>query len=402
MESDIVTAWVKARIKGYNGLPRGSPTESSYFDNSLHTSDRYSIGFSFVPKKDIPGTDMVMGFDYDHSIKHQLPPGFRYAMRIVTTFLDPGLYSDPYCDEPYVYGPALSSFFAFRIGEQTEKISTQEQLARLEKEADGVVEEGADGSGEVIREEKGMPTQWKKRRKHFLDAKALAGFTFEKGRMYHADFFNPYIDFANFALILPGGFSISVAKYIDEKTHHLRFVLKNRKTEEVFFVVLMKLLFGKELENRLQSEKRLDQENSHSAEKGLGSEKKLEQEKTQSGFDGAKKEEDREYSTMNGTRAAEASVPSQPTERSVGGPTHEEPEDEGSDDNDPTAAQSLANSIYGVYAALGFTNPSSSESEASSREISPKPSKMSLDQQIDDMDDATVESFLKNKHSSAK
>lgn len=251
VDGDIVTAWIRVRIKDYNGLPRNSPTSSSYFDHKLHISDRYSIAFSFVPKRDVSGDDLVMGFDYDHSIKHQLPPGFKYAMKIATSLLDPGLYSDPYSDEPYLYGPALSSFFAFRIGELTDSVTPDEQLANLDNEGDGVIEEGAEGSGFSIRKDQQVPSKWKKRRKHFLDSQALSNFTFEKGRMYHADFFNPHLDFANFSLRLPG-FSISVAKYIDEKTHHLRFVLKNRATEDVLFVVFFKLLFGMELEERLK------------------------------------------------------------------------------------------------------------------------------------------------------
>jgi hypothetical protein len=255
IESDILSAWIRVRIKDYHGLPRDSPASSSYFNHPQHTADRYYIAYSFVPKKDMPGSDLVMGFDYGHSIKHQLPPGFRYAMKIATSMLDPGLYSDAYSDEPYLYGPALSSFFAFRIGERTSAMSPSDQLAKLEQESDCVIEEGAYGSGAEIRKATNMPPKWKNRRKFYLDSKALADFTFERGRMYHADFFNPHLDFANFSLRLPG-FSISVARYVDEKTHHLRYVLKNRTTEEVLFVVIFKLLFGQELEETLEKEKR--------------------------------------------------------------------------------------------------------------------------------------------------
>jgi len=140
--------------------------------------------------------------------------------------LDPGLYSDAYSDNPYLYGPALSGLFTLNIGEKTDDVSAQDQLSALEKATGGVVEEGATGTGKLIRKSQNIPSKWKKRRKRFLDAQALSNFTFERGRMYHADFFNPHLDFANFSLRLPG-FSISVAKYIDEKTHHLRYVLKN-------------------------------------------------------------------------------------------------------------------------------------------------------------------------------
>ena len=62
VESELVDAWVRVRIKDYHGLPRSSPASSSYFDHPQHTSDRYSIAYSFVPKQDMSGSDLVMGF----------------------------------------------------------------------------------------------------------------------------------------------------------------------------------------------------------------------------------------------------------------------------------------------------------------------------------------------------
>lgn len=50
--------------------------------------------------------------------------------------------------------------------------------------------------------------------------------------------------YADFSLRLPG-FSIKVAKYIDAKNHQLRYVLKNKSTGDVYFVVLFTLLLGK-------------------------------------------------------------------------------------------------------------------------------------------------------------
>ena len=64
IENDLMTCHLKVKIRDYHGLPRNSPSSSDYFSHPLHTSDRYSIGFSFVPKKDIPGQDLVTGFDF--------------------------------------------------------------------------------------------------------------------------------------------------------------------------------------------------------------------------------------------------------------------------------------------------------------------------------------------------
>ncbi|KAF1832817.1 DUF1769-domain-containing protein [Decorospora gaudefroyi] len=398
VESDSVTAWIRVRIKGYHGLPRGSPSSSSYFDHEQHVSDRYSIAYSFIPKHDMSGSDLVMGFDYGHSIKHQLPPGFRYAMKIATSVLDPGIYSDAYSDEPYLYGPALSSFFAFRIGDRTSEVSAEDQLARLAQETDGVTEEGAEGSGKEARKASGMPSKWKKRRKHYLDAQALSDFTFEKGRMYHADFFNPHLDFANFSLRLPG-FSISVARYVDEKTHHLRYVLRNRTTEEVLFVVLFKLLFGQELDDTLERQKGQEEKNDVPVaadgpiSKGTGHDeltKVIAAEESERRASQRRAEVERKQADSAERRSTEPE------------PRGEYQGDQSYMGQATSAASNLANSVVAVYAALGFGTSSSesSESEASSRSSSPQRDKSSMALEIDDMDNATVERYLQSRYGS--
>jgi hypothetical protein len=387
IESDLVTCYLKVRIRDYHGLPHGSPSSSPYFDHKLHTSDRYSVAYSFVPKKDLSGADIVLGFDYDHSIKHQLPPGFKYAMKIATSMLDPGLYSDAYCDEPYLYGPALSGLFTLNIGEKTDVVSATEQLQQLDQQTGGVVEEGGTGSGQTIRKQHNIPSKWKKRRKHFLDASALGSFTFEKGRMYHADFFNPHLDFANFSLRLPG-FSISVAKYIDEKTHHLRYVLKNRSTGEVLFVVFFKLLFGEELEQTLESKK--------GEEKREGNQNEVVGDDVVSA---RSKEQDRRVLPEGATTA-----PKENEQNSMKSVESEQTEEE-SMYSATAAMTSLTNNIYAACVAMGLwddTSSSHSSSEPRSRDPSPNPSGRSLEARVDDMDDATVEKFLQSRHSNAQ
>lgn len=83
IESDLLTAHLHIRIRDYHGLPPTSPPTCPYFHHPAHTSDRYSISYSFIPKQPIPGSQLVMGFDYGHSVKHQLPPGTKTALKIV-------------------------------------------------------------------------------------------------------------------------------------------------------------------------------------------------------------------------------------------------------------------------------------------------------------------------------
>ncbi|KAF2482681.1 hypothetical protein BDY17DRAFT_164346 [Neohortaea acidophila] len=249
IENEFIRAKLKVRIRGYRGLPSSCPSSSPYFENAAHLKDQYSIAFSFVPKKDLPSLDAIWGNDFDHPVRDRLPPGFNTAFRIVKEFIDPGLECDAYADEPWLYGPALSCWFGLRIGE---KMEPGTELLEA-PEANDVLKEGADGSGADIRQQHALPDNNEKRRKFFLSKAHREGFTFEKDRLYQVDFFNPYLDFGNFALKLPG-FSIKVIKYIDEKSHTLRYVFKNRVTEEVYLCVNLNLLWGDQLQRALKAD----------------------------------------------------------------------------------------------------------------------------------------------------
>jgi hypothetical protein len=188
----------------------------------------------------------------DHPVRDRLPPGFNTAFKIVKEFIDPGLQCDAYADEPWLYGPSLSCWFAFRLGERVEE--GQDFPAPGEE---NVTREGADGSGQEERERLGLPENNEKRRKYFLDAKHREGFVFQKGRCYEADFFNPYLDFGNCALKLPG-FSLNVIKYVDQKSHCLRYVFKNRESGDVYLNVNIALLWDEDLRKAVEADKEGD------------------------------------------------------------------------------------------------------------------------------------------------
>jgi hypothetical protein len=183
-----------ARIQNYRGLPEGAAKTSPYFSHPQHTSDLYSLAFDFTLKEDINGHDLVFGNDFDHPIKDKLPPGFNQAFNLVKWFIDPGLYGDVYSDEPYLYGPLLSSMNTLRIGPKDDKAQEKIEEERANQEL-VVIEEGADGDGQEVREEKKLPDTGAARKKHFLTEAHLKDFTFEKGRQYSNDFYNPYLDF---------------------------------------------------------------------------------------------------------------------------------------------------------------------------------------------------------------
>ncbi|KAI9816021.1 MAG: hypothetical protein M1827_002013 [Pycnora praestabilis] len=235
-----IEAHINVRIQKYRGLPQGSPATSPYFSHPLHKSDAYSIAFTFVPKENIKGNDLLFGNDFDHPIRDKLPPGFSTALKIAKWAVDPGMDGDVYADQPYLYSPALSSWNAFYVGDMTEKLSAV---------GDGhekmVLEEGGAGEGLQLREEKGIPADAKLRMKHFLDEDKRKEFDFEKGRLYQADFFNPYLDFNDFALKLPG-FHLSMIDRWDGQP--LRYVLRNKETKQVYLVILLTLVLKEDVE----------------------------------------------------------------------------------------------------------------------------------------------------------
>jgi hypothetical protein len=157
------------------------------------------------PPTGIPATDLQFGNDFDHPIRDRLPPGFGTAMNIVKWWIDPGLEGDPYADVPYLYGPALSSFNAVHVG-----------AGEVDDALGGLwVEEGGDEAGLAWRRNvAGAPDDAKARMKWALKAGNKERWTWEYGRSYGVDFFNPYIDFNEFALRLPG-FNLPMMKYWD-------------------------------------------------------------------------------------------------------------------------------------------------------------------------------------------
>lgn len=240
LSSEHLEARIHVRIKDYRGLPKNSPSTSPYFSNPQHPYDRYSISFSFTPKRSIAGNALVFGNDFDHPIRDRLPPLFDKAFGIVKWWIDPGLDGDVYGDEPYLYGALLSSINVLRIGGKGDTKKTVDPKEDEEGEV-VVYEEGAEGDGQEIRDMHGIPAAPAQRQKHFLNEQKRKDFEFEAGREHKCDFFNPYLDFNEFALKLGYGLPpISIIGHWDGQP--LRYVLKDRETNKELFVVIFQLV----------------------------------------------------------------------------------------------------------------------------------------------------------------
>ncbi|ORY70287.1 uncharacterized protein BCR38DRAFT_421694 [Pseudomassariella vexata] len=247
---------LNVRVQNYRGLPRNSPETSAYFSTAPHdyNKDQYSICFRFTPKKPaatvdqpdskdprtgdettekpaingISAQDLQFGNDFDHPIRDRLPPGFNTALSIVKWWIDPGLDGDAYADEPYLYGPALSSFNSVHVGK-----------GEYDPKKGGLFfEEGGDEAGLEARRAIGAPDTSKERMKWALKKESKEKWVFEYGKTYGVDFFNPYLDFGDFSLKLPG-FTLPIMKYWDGQG--LRYVLRNKSTENTYLVILFSL-----------------------------------------------------------------------------------------------------------------------------------------------------------------
>ncbi|KAF1354514.1 DUF1769-domain-containing protein [Lizonia empirigonia] len=215
---------------------------SSDLIDAQHPYDRYSISFSFVPKHDISGDKLVFGNDFEHPIRDRLPPLFDKAFGIVKWWIDPGLDGDVYGDEPYLYGALLSSINVLRIGDKTDGADAASGTAAARQSGEAVVyTEGADGSGDEVRKQHNIPASSSQRQKYFLTETNRKNFTFEAGREYKCDFFNPYLDFNEFALKIGYGLpNISIIGHWDGQP--LRYTLKNKETNTELFVVVIQLM----------------------------------------------------------------------------------------------------------------------------------------------------------------
>ena len=235
----------------------------------------------------------MFGNDFDKPVRDRLPPGFGTAFRIVKWGIDPGLDGDMYADKPYLYGNALSSFNVIRVGSkkdgENDEIRRRQDEVILEGPSQSSTNDDDDDEDNATKTnnknenndtDEQEPSQWRldrsipptasDRKKYLLTPAHQSHWEWEAGRTYSFDFFNPYLDFNNFALKLPG-FSLSLLGYLGG-TDFLRYVLRDKNSEkgECLFVVVFSLL-------KVEDGEREEKEEEDEAKKLKG--KKMEEEK---------------------------------------------------------------------------------------------------------------------------
>ncbi|KAF3924752.1 hypothetical protein AA313_de0209772 [Arthrobotrys entomopaga] len=229
-DTPLISTDLLVRIEGFRSSDSTLPSTSPYFTTPPHSTnkDKYSISLSPLTfKKSINGNDLVLGNDFDHSISKNLPPGFNLAWKVARWVIDPGLDGDPWAEKPWMEGRVLSSVNVLDVGGHRRR-----QERDKEDRVVGILEEGLYKTKLKNGEE--IPREAAARMKFFVQEEKRKGFEFEVGERYWVDFFNPYLDFNEFALHLPG-ISIHILQYWDGQP--LRYVLKNRVDQTVYLVI---------------------------------------------------------------------------------------------------------------------------------------------------------------------
>lgn len=196
----------------------------------------------------------------------------------------------------------------------------------------------------------------------------------------------------DYAVHVPG-ISMSVVKWIDDKTHTLRYVLKNRRTGTVYFEVVFQMLFGQMLEDALREDEKQKDFHPDKAEERAASEPSSTAGQSVDGIPPSTDHgpESEPHLSQNHPATAKHAE----TDDSQDGAVQDDTQVLESH-NDSTAGSSLAQRIAATLAWLGFGWVTSQEntSEADEHE------KSHAHRQIDHLDDATVEEFLRSRNQS--
>lgn len=116
---------ITIRIQNFTGIrpsvedpasgPEGtSALRSKYFDHNYAKNLTWSIQVQGRFKKPVSGDALVFGNQFEKPIRDRLPWGTSVALKAIN-ILDPNLRHDVYCDQPWAFGPLLTSVSRINI-----------------------------------------------------------------------------------------------------------------------------------------------------------------------------------------------------------------------------------------------------------------------------------------------
>ncbi|KAG0202852.1 hypothetical protein BGX33_009446 [Mortierella sp. NVP41] len=300
IESDEFIGQIVVRIKGLDkvfGYKEGQEqdglpliTESPWFSLPGGDSNLSSVQISGRFKREWPGEQVVFGNQFEKPLR--LPPLSSIALKFIQ-FIDPGLKADIYCDRPWAFSPLIATMNTVNVSGWHLDKATQKKVAEHGQEADmerlenelppwpspqgeHILEdtsllfkpdnssnkhedkrEGEGGhaeEGETVHEPKKeeltmAPTQptvlsASARRSYFAKEANLVKHRYRPDQVYGFDFFNPYVDFANFTLKVPG-FSVDITKYWDGQP--LTYIIKSQDSSVIFMAFQFELIPVKDI-----------------------------------------------------------------------------------------------------------------------------------------------------------
>ncbi|KAG0292184.1 hypothetical protein BGZ98_002685 [Dissophora globulifera] len=300
IESDEFIGQIVVRIRGFDAILGSadgqredglSPQpDSQWFTKPGGDNNLCSIQISGRFKREWTGDQVVFGNQFERPLR--LPPLSWVALRFIQ-FIDPGLKADIYCDRPWAFSPLIATMNTVNVSGWHLDNATQQKVNDLGKDQDKkhlenelppwpspegehIVEDttllfsddikkkeaeeeealkkqkdNGDDVEELVETKSGSalaatPTKLDTaaRRSYFSREVNLAKHRYRPDQVYGFDFFNPFLDFANFTLKVPG-FSVDITKYWDGQP--LTYIIKSQDSSVVFMAFQFELIPVKDL-----------------------------------------------------------------------------------------------------------------------------------------------------------
>ncbi|KAF9362122.1 hypothetical protein BGX26_000010 [Mortierella sp. AD094] len=299
IESDEFIGQIVVRLRNLDkafGFAQGqiedglkSMPNSPWFTKPGGNNNLSSVQISGRFKREWQGDQIVFGNQFEKPLR--LPPFSSIALKFIQ-FIDPGLKADIYADRPWAFSPLIATMNTVNVsgwhideatqrkvdhdgqdkdkerlenelppwpspeGEHIVEDTTilfkenpkleasgkrkdeQEEAEQEERDDDDKEELVETKSGNALKEStKNLSTS--ARRSYFAREVNLVKHRYRPDQVYGFDFFNPYLDFANFTLRVPG-FSVDITKYWDGQP--LTYIIKSQDSSVVFMAFQFELI----------------------------------------------------------------------------------------------------------------------------------------------------------------
>ncbi|KAG0369548.1 hypothetical protein BC939DRAFT_508174 [Gamsiella multidivaricata] len=299
IESEEFIGQIVVRIRGFDktlGYAEGQKQdglktvpESLWFHLPGGGKNLCSIQISCRFKREWGGDQVIFGNQFERPLK--LPPFSSVALKFIQ-FIDPGLKADIYCDRPWAFSPLIATMNTVNVSgwhinpatqkkvenqgqegdkknlenelppwpssqgehiiedtsllfsEGVQKMEAEEEERRRAQEQEE--EEQGNDKEELVETKSGsaltatpMNLDSSARRSFFAREVNLLKHKYRPDQVYGFDFFNPYLDFSNFTLKVPG-FSVDITKYWDGQP--LTYIIKSQDSSVVFMAFQFEMI----------------------------------------------------------------------------------------------------------------------------------------------------------------